>query len=125
MAAPNQKHITVNKEVSDKQHIYSIHNLNSLDFAGGNLQSKVGFKLYVYIAKNQDKYSFDLSNVLFTNWANCGRSAYDSAVKELIDKGYLVKIGKDGHNYNFYEYPKMTESVLKINFPERNYTMTI
>ncbi len=126
MAVPNQKQIAVNKELSDRDHIYSIHNLNALDYAAGNLQTAVGFKLYMYMAKNQDKYKFDLSNVLFCNWAGCGRAAYNSAVKELIDKGYLVEDERQKNLYNFYEYPRMKEETISIMFAgQRNYTMTI
>ena len=125
MSVPNQKNITVNKkEICDKEHLYTVNNLNALDFAAGNLISTVGFKLYMYIAKNQDNYNFDLSNVLFQNWANCGRTAYSSAVAELIDKGYLVQ--REGNNYDFYELPRIKEEVINISFPaRRNYTMTV
>lgn len=125
MPVPNQKQIAVNKELCDKMHIYSIHNLNALDYAAHDLQTAAGFKLYIYIAKNQDKYKFDLSNVLFHNWSGCGRTAYNSAVKELIDKGYLVEDEEKKNFYNFYEYPRMKEEKITISYPERNYTMTI
>ena len=126
MPVPNQKIVTVNKELCDKEHIYTVHNLNALDYAAGNLVTDLGFKLYMYIAKNQDKYSFPLSNVLFCSWANCGRSAYNTAVKELIEKGYLVQTEGSKTAYSFYEYPRMKEEIIDINFPvKRNYTMTI
>lgn len=125
MAVPNQKIIEVNKQLSDKNHYYSIHNLNALDYAAINLQSTVGFKLYIYIAKNQDKYKFDLSNVLFCKWTGCGRTAYNSAVRELIDKGYLVEDNNKKNHFKFYEYPRIKEEIIPISFPERNYTMTV
>lgn len=49
---PNQRTITVSKEKTDKQHRYTANNLEALDEAARRLQSKGGFKLYMYLAKN-------------------------------------------------------------------------
>ena len=85
---PNQKLIVVNKAESNKKNLYCILNLQALDRAANVLQKKASFKLYVYLAKNQNKYIFALSSQDFEEWAGVAKTAYDSAVQELIDNGF-------------------------------------
>lgn len=102
---PNQRVITINKEPTDKTHIYTVNNIEAINEAAFFLQSKAGFKLYIYLAKNQAKHNKPhiLSSAAFTTWAGVGLTAYNTAFKELEDKGYLVK--KDGSKtiYSFYD----------------------
>ena len=108
---PNQKLIIVNKAESNKKNLYCVLNLQALDRACNVLQSKAGIKLYLYLAKNQDKYIFALSSRHFEEWAGVSKTAYDTAVQELIDNDYLVlKEGTKG-TYNFYESGKETINV--------------
>lgn len=104
---PNQKLIVVNKAESNKKNLYCILNLQALNKACYVLQSKAGLKLYLYLAKNQDKYIFALSSKDFEEWAGVAKSAYDTAVKELIDNGYLVKKAGHKQTYDFYENGKV------------------
>ena len=109
---PKQRVIRVNKELTDKQNIYTKNNLSALDEAARRLQSKGGFKLYMYLAKNQDKYEFALSSSAFCDWSGLGMTAYNSAFKELREEGYLIP--KDGSNkketrFIFYEKSKKPE----------------
>lgn len=87
---PNQRTITVSKEKTDKQHRYTANNLEALDEAARRLQSKGGFKLYMYLAKNQDNYSFALSSAAFCQWSGLGLTAYNTAFEELKEQGYLI-----------------------------------
>ena len=89
---PNQKIITVRKEPVNKQNIYSMNNIQALFEALYNLTSTVGFKLYIYIAKNQNDYEFALSSTDFCNKANCGIRAYNTAVAELESKKKVIHI---------------------------------
>ena len=74
-----------------------------LNTACYRLQSKAGFKLYIYLAKNKNKYTFALSGTAFQAWAGVGKTAYDTAVAELINCGYLkLRAGKK-RTYDFYE----------------------
>lgn len=98
---PNQRVISVNKAPADKEHLYTCINLQALNTACRTLQSKAGVKLYLYLAKNQDKYTFALSSADFMDWAGVKRDAYNSAFKELEEQGYLSSIG--GNRYAFYE----------------------
>ena len=101
---PNQRIISVNKEPTNKENIYTTNNLSALDEAAGLLQSKAGFKLYMYLAKNQNNRTFALSSAAFISWARVGIGAYNSAFNELIEYGYLIK--KEGTETVFLFYDK-------------------
>ena len=65
---PNQKIIEVKKlkcDKNDKSKIYTVNRIEGINQAALKLQSKAGFKLYIYIAKNQDNYKFALSSADF------------------------------------------------------------
>ena len=100
---PNQKSIKIQKEKSDKNNLYSIFNLEALNIAMVDLKGEA-FKLWCYLNKNQDNHEFALSKVDAIKWGVGSKSSYDRAVKELIDKGYLVETSSN--HYDFYEKPK-------------------
>lgn len=85
---PNQKRIYVEKEVCDSANKYAVINLNALFHAMKDLKKGSSFKLWMYLAKNQNGYEFDLSNVDCNDWG-IKSDSYHSAVKDLIQKGYL------------------------------------
>ena len=99
---PNQKTIKVNKESSDKVNLYAKYNLNALQVAMTSLKGE-SFKLWCYLNKNQNNYTFALSKVDAINWGIGSKSSYDRGIAELIEKGYLVNIS--GNTYYFYELP--------------------
>ena len=100
---PNQRVLTIHKEPTDKQHKYTCNSLEALGEAAKRLQSKGGFKLYMYLAKNQDKYNFALSSSDFCNWSGLGIAAYRTAFEELEKQGYLIINGSSKNNYIFYD----------------------
>lgn len=100
---PNQRVLTIHKEPTDKQHKYTCNSLEALGEASKRLQSKGGFKLYMYLAKNQDKYNFALSSSDFCNWSGLGIAAYRTAFEELEKQGYLIINGSSTNNYIFYD----------------------
>ena len=111
---PNQRIITVNKEKCGKDNKYTTNSLAAVDEAAYNLQSKGGFKLYFYIAKNQSEYKFALSSRDFIQWSGLSRQSYSTAFEELEEYGYLIK--KDGTDniYTFYDRAqKLPESTKK------------
>jgi hypothetical protein len=61
------------------------------------------FKLWCYMAKNQNNHTFALSKVDAIKWGIGSKSSYDRAVAELIEKGYLVETSSN--HYDFYEMP--------------------
>lgn len=52
------------------------------------------FKLYMYIISNQDGYIFGLSQKDVATRAGIPEATYRTAIKELIDKGYLINASK-------------------------------
>lgn len=99
---PHQKLIFVNKAPCNKAKLYTTINLQCLDNAAKTLNSTAGFTLYIYLAKNQQNYQIALSPEAFYNWSGFKRTAYNSAVAELKDKGYLVP--KKGYGDNVYDF---------------------
>lgn len=106
---PNQRIIEVNKEPADKQHLYTANNLSAIDEASFNLQSIGGYKLYIYLAKNQNKYTFALSRRAFMEWSGLKDKAYKTGFNELVDKGYLIQDDKQKNKYKFYDKSQKEE----------------
>ena len=114
---PNQKTIAVQKEESNKEHKYAIFNLDALNTAMIDLKGET-FKLWCYLNKNQNGYTFALSRIDAVKWGIGSKSSYDRAVKELITKGYLVETSPN--HYDFYEmyqeeYRQDDEIVITVN----------
>ena len=57
--------------------------------------------MFLYMAKNQNKFTFELSRASFMEWSGLAETAYRSGIAELIDKGYLVNT--KGSFYVFHE----------------------
>ena len=85
ITSPNQKTITVEKEKCDKENLYTMINLLALESAAADLKAGA-FKLWVYIAKNQNGFTFGLSNKAVAEYFGIKKDQYDNAVKELIEK---------------------------------------
>lgn len=110
---PNQKTIKTTKEKCDKNNLYAAYNLNALNFAMKDLKGEA-FKLWLYIGKNQNGYTFALSPIDAINeWGIGSKSSYTRAVRELIDKGYLVETSPN--HFTFYELPKMDSIEITVN----------
>lgn len=109
---PNQKTVSVKKEQCDKAHIYATYNLEALQSAMLDLKGET-FKLWCYLDKNQNGYTFALSKVDALKWGIGSKSSYDRAIAELIQKGYLVNT--QGNCYNFYELLKDEELIITVN----------
>lgn len=108
---PNQKTIKVNKERCDSQNKYTPINLNALQYAMIDLKGE-SLKLWLYIGKNQANYTFGLSKVDAIRWGIGSKSSYDRAVRELIDKGYLVETSSN--HYDFYEIPPLAKEEIVV-----------
>ena len=107
---PNQKVITVKKQPTDKQNYYTMINLNALELAEIDLKAGA-FKLWIYFAKNQNNFTFALSSKEVQENFGIKIKQYNSAIEELIEKGYLVK--EKGFNYYFNELPQKGSSVIR------------
>lgn len=115
---PHQREITVHKEICNKQNKYTANNLAALDEAAGRLQSKGGFKLYMYLAKNQDKYNFNLSSSDFMQWSGLGYTAYTTAFNELVEERYLLLKEDTEDIYTFYDKAQIEDIITRIEVPE-------
>lgn len=109
----NQKVVTTMKALHDSNNLYSPVNIEAASKAMSLLKPNT-FKIWFYLGKNQDQYTFVLSKIDVMKFCNISRSTYLSSIKELIDTHYLVP-DKDGSNhYNFYEFPQEVEDDLII-----------
>lgn len=118
--SPNQKTITIKKEDCNRQNFYAAINLNALELAAIDLKSGA-FKLWIYFAKNQDNYTFGLSNKAVAEQFGIKKDQYDSAVKELIEKGYLIETAKN--KYVFKELAEKT-TIKSGNLPQSKMVKT-
>lgn len=59
------------------------------------------FKLWCYMAKNQNNYTFALSSTDACAFCKISKPTYLQGIQELIDTGYLVNT--NGNSYDFYE----------------------
>lgn len=99
----NQDTIKINKSPADKKNIYTVINLEALKEAVNDLNTSA-FKLYIYLAKNQNNYTMALSRKAFLQWSGIkNKDTYFNAKHKLIEKGYLIQDKNNEHLYNFYE----------------------
>ena len=101
ITVPNQKVVKVNKDII-RGKLYTQITLDAMESAAKNLDAGA-FKLWCYFAKNQDSYMFALSSKDVELTMGIKIKQYNNAVKELIQKGYLVLVNKSSNIYNFYE----------------------
>lgn len=109
MKYPNQKEITVHKEPCDQQNIYAKINKKAMYQAMKNYSGRKApsFELWCYIASSQSGRVFVLSPTAIEAEIGMGVDAYRTAVKNLIDDGYLVlKNDETNTKYDFYEVPR-------------------
>jgi len=93
----------------DGDHLYTRQSLEAIQLAMVNLKGET-FKLWLYLSKNKDGEEWGLSPKACEAWG-IKKDSYYKARDTLIEKGYLVEIGKD--KYRFDEIPtgKGTETV--------------
>lgn len=96
----NQKTITTKGAVHDKDNIYAKVGIEAAAAAMELLKPNT-FKVWFYLAKNQNNYTFALSAVDCCKFCNMSKPTYLSCVQELIEVGYLVNTS--GNHYDFYE----------------------
>lgn len=105
-----QKVIKTKKEKCNKENLYATINLAAMENAAQDLKPN-SFKLWIYFSKNQDGHEFALSSKAVERDFNIKKDAYDGAIKELLDKGYLTKQpDTDDEDYYFYEIPLIVKT---------------
>lgn len=97
---PNQKIITVFKEVCDDQHIYTKTNIQ-VTLAASRVLKSGAFRLWIYFSLNRDKFSFALSSSKVEKDLGISKKQYDNGMKELIDKGFIV-LNDENKNWYFF-----------------------
>lgn len=68
------------------------------------LSTMGGAKLWLYLAKNQNRHLRALSSKDFCQWANCSIKAYNNGFKELVDNGFLIPVEEDEGSYEFNDW---------------------
>lgn len=107
MSVPNQRKYKNNKAPWGKQASgttipFTPFNREAFDLALSTL-SPAGFKLWCYIARNQQGYEFEFSREAAINATGLSLSTIQRARSELEQQGYLVL--KGGNSWNFFENP--------------------
>ena len=96
----NQKTITTRGAQHDKNHIYAMLSIEAMEQAMALLKPNT-FKVWCYLAKNQNNHTFALSCVDTCRFCKMSKPTYLACIQELIETGYLVNTG--GNHYDFYE----------------------
>ena len=105
MSVSNQRIVQVGKRtVRNGKNLYTTMNLEALQCAMKTLKGS-SLKMWLYLNKNQENYTFELSRVACLEWGIKKDSYYDG-FKELVEKGYLVQAREGSNNYTFYESPR-------------------
>lgn len=101
-SVPNQRRITTHKDKANKQNIYTVTNIASLSYAMSVLTHS-GLRLWLYLAKNQDEFTFWLSPIDVGAFTGLSIASYRRAFSELREKKFLVLSKKNC--FDFYETP--------------------
>lgn len=105
----NQKTITTHWTIHDEKHVYGKISIEAAGEAMELLKPNT-FKLWFYMAKNQNNHTFALSCVDACKYCNMSKPTYLSCVQELINVGYLVNTR--GNHYDFYE--KLPQDCIEV-----------
>ena len=117
ITSENQKVITTKGGRHDETHIYAKINIDAMSKAMVLLKPNT-YKVWCYMAKNQNNYTFALSRVDVCRFCRMSKPTYLDCVQELIDVGYLV-MTSDNH-YDFYEELPEEEDPISITVKKQN-----
>ena len=108
---PNQKTVTTKGAEHNKNNIYATLSIKAMQIAMSTLKPNT-FKLWCYMAKNQNNYTFALSCADACEFCKVSKPTYLASVQELIDNGYLVNTS--GNSYDFYEMLPDEEDTITV-----------
>lgn len=108
---PNQKTVTTRSAKHDKDNVYAAINIKAMEIAMSLLKPNT-FKVWCYMAKNQNNYTFALSCADACAFCKMSKPTYLASIQELIDNGYLVNT--HGNSYDFYEMLPEEKEVISI-----------
>ena len=112
LVSEGQKVVTTRAAAHNKQNIYATISIKAMEQAMVLLKPNT-FKVWCYMAKNQNNYTFALSCVDVCRFCKLSKPTYLGCIQELISTGYLVEVqpGK----YDFYELlPEEKEEVIEV-----------
>lgn len=110
----NQKIITVQSTQITKNSKYGVFEKDATYQAMCNLK-KSSFYIYTYMNLNQNGYTFALSSKEVQDKTGIGHSAYNDAIKELLEKGYLQKIE---NNQYIFKATLAGNQMSKVAYPK-------
>ena len=103
---PNQTIVRIERSPCDDIHLCSMRNIEAENAAARDLKYS-SMILWLYCSRYQDGDEFILSPKAVKETMGLSERTYRTCKSELIEKGYLVKVG-DNH-YMFYEMPRGKE----------------
>ena len=103
MSVPNQN-ITKTKKTKPQKDFLLISNEDWI--AASNNLTPSGFKMYLWLIRHDESFTNELSKQAFISDFNVSGSAYETAWKELNDKGYAIPKEKGSNIYYIYTKPK-------------------
>ena len=127
MGYANQRKVKIGKRAKrSRDNLFATFNLDALQEAMNNLNGSSGLLLWLYLNKNMEGYSLELSQKAAEEWG-LKRDSYYRAFKELEAKGYLI-VGQ--HGYEFRErsdnHTDNTDNqIVSVQEQQRNNTDTI
>lgn len=102
----NQDTIIIEKRIRDKTHPYGMVSIDAVQVALQTINTIGGIKLWLYLNKNQDNYTFDLSKAeCERNWGFT-KNTYYTGKEELKALGYLTLAPGKSNLYVFHEFPQ-------------------
>lgn len=107
--APNQKRIVIHKEKPGQEGTvkpFSRINVSAQKNAVRQMNGRkaAGLIIWLILASNQPEHQLSISWKGFEEEYGISKDAYDSGIKILIEKGFLVR--SNGNLFDFYEYPE-------------------
>lgn len=117
MSVPNQKKIIIQNAPCDRNNLYCMMNIEALQKAVSEL-SGVGLALWLYLSKNQNGYSLDLSPADAAKWG-IKRSSFYRAEDELTRLGYIKHLKGNVLTFCNNPNPKM-ELIKSQNETQKN-----
>lgn len=119
----NQKIIIIDKTKTGKDN-FALLDGTVVEHALTALKGNV-FKIWMYLARWGTSKKFALSSAHCCDMCNISRPTYNAAIKELIEKGYLVRKSSDSNIYIFHDYGRESgadSETLQIEYEKKNFT---
>ena len=106
ITSPNQRVITVKAKEIEKgtKRPYLIIYRDLLEQACRNLQTASAITVYLYLASNQNSFSFGFSPKAISTSYGISEDSVRNGFNKLIEKGYLIETSSN--HFDFYTQPK-------------------